>query len=1059
MKLSAGASPSFLDGGGEMGFLMRGCDWSKTSLGNPEFWPENLKITLGILLRTGIPMFLFWGNDYICFYNDASRPGLGNEKHPALGKPGSEIWPETWHEIQPVIETVISTGDAWQKENMPLLAKKNGKTEATWWRFSYSPVMNEFGITDGVLAVGTETTAQVLLQTTLQEEKEQLEFALDAGGFGAWNLDPVTNAFTCNNKTREIFGLPPDENIDLEQALNSIPEPDRARVKEAISKALLPGVGAYDIEYTVYNANTGKERTIKARGKTYFTKEGKPFHFSGTLQDITDERNYRKELEKLQQMVENTTDFMSMASLEGQIKYMNKAGRKLLGIFPDEDVSQYRIKDFYSNAQLQFRESTVIPALNEKKWFSGNVFIKHMKTGEEIPCFANYIIVPDPVSGEPISRGLTLRDLRPEIAAQKELEDSEKRFRNLVEVATVATAVYVGEEMRIQWANASMLRLWGKDSSVIGKTVREALPELEGQPFHDQLQEVYTTGKTYEGKEDRGDLVVEGKLQTFYFNFSYKALYDAEGKIYGILNMAMDVTEQVLAKRYLQESERNFINLIMHAPVGICLIRTDNLFIELVNDSYLSLVDKKREDFVNKNLLDALPEIKDQGFEELLRNVAKTGIAFHGNEQAVVLMRNGKQETIYVNFVYEPLELDGVMSRILVTVIDITPQVESRRKIEEAEERARLAIDAAALGTFEHNYLTKQLILSDRSFELFETTNGKTVFSFIENIHPNDLKIREEAHRKSKKTGMIEYEVRVIKKDKSIRWVAAQGKLYGNEKGEWIKVLGILQDVTERKALEGELERRVKQRTNELVTINNELQQFAYLASHDLQEPLRKIQVFAGLIPKELPQINEKAKDYLQKVIASANRMSTLINNLLEFSQLSNISTEFVTTDLNFILQSIKEDFELLIKEKKAVIEAMPLPVIKAIPLQINQLFYNLLSNSLKFSREGEPPQISIEVRRMTKEEAAQNHNLLHQLNYYHFQFIDNGIGFRQEAAERIFTIFQRLHAKDMFSGTGVGLALCKKIAINHKGDIYATSEEGEGSVFHVILPETQTGN
>lgn len=1057
MKFSDSPSYSFSDGGGEMGRIIQNFNWSDTHLGHPDSWPPSLKSTLQTLLYSGFPMFLFWGEALTFFYNDAYKNRMRDESgHPsALGKNGAEALAPVWADIQPLINEVWTTGRPMQKENLLLPLSRQGKKENTWWSVSYTPI-KEGAETKGVLALAHETTEQVLLQNSLKEEKEQLEYALDAGELGAWSLDTNTNAFTCNNKTREIFGLPADENIDLDIALNAIVDEDRERVREAITNALTYGSDGYEVEYSVINIKTGEKKIIKARGKAYFTDEAKPFRFSGTLQDVTAERTYRKELEKLKQMIEVSSNCMALATLDGQMQYMNKVGRELFGILPYEDIRHLHVKDLYAESVYHFVKNTILPTLLSKERYNGRINIRHLVTGEEIPCYGSYLLVPDPVTGEPIARGVTFRDLRPELAAQEELENSEKRFRNLVEVATVATAVYIGAEMRIQWANEAMLRLWGKDDSVIGKTIREALPELEGQPFHKQLDHVFQTGETYEGKEDRGDLVVEGKLQTFYFNFTYKALRDANGKIYGILNMAMDVTEQVLAKRHLQESEQNFINLIMQAPVGICLLKGFDLVVELTNDNYLALVDKQRENFVHRKLLEALPEIENQGFEDLLHKVLRTGKAYHGYEQPAVLVRNGREEMVYVNFVYEPLVTDGKADRILVTAIDITLQVEARRRIEIAEERARLAIDAANFGTFEHNFETGQLIFSERSYELFEAVDGSNIEAFIANIHPADKKIREEAHRVARQTGVLDYEVRIVKGDNSFRWISAQGKFYRNEKGEPARLLGILSDITERKALEEELERRVKQRTNELVIINNELQQFAYLASHDLQEPLRKIQVFAGLIPKQLPDINEKAKEYLAKVMASASRMSTLISNLLEFSQLSNLSNQFLPVDLNAVLQKIEEDFELLINEKKASIEHTQLPVIQAVPFQMNQLFYNLLSNALKFSKKDTPPKLRIQAKKMSREEIASNPALHSHLDYYHLQFIDNGIGFREDAAEKIFSIFQRLHGKDSYSGTGIGLALCKKIVLNHKGAIYASSVEGASSVFHVMLPETQ---
>lgn len=251
-------------------------------------------------------------------------------------------------------------------------------------------------------------------------------------------------------------------------------------------------------------------------------------------------------------------------------------------------------------------------------------------------------------------------------------------------------------------------------------------------------------------------------------------------------------------------------------------------------------------------------------------------------------------------------------------------------------------------------------------------------------------------------------------------------------------------------------QQQLQQKIGELQRTNSELEQFAYVASHDLQEPLRKIKTFSSLI---VERFNDPAasfaKVYLNKVITAASRMSTLINDLLNFSSLSDQSRQFEETDLNKILDKICNDLELTIQEKKAVITREPLHSIEAVPLQMNQLLYNLLSNALKFTKPGLPATISITGRLLSPEQVA-GHQLYTAVPYQEISVKDNGIGFNQEYAEKIFVIFQRLNSKEAFAGTGIGLALCQKIVSNHHGIIYAESREGEGACFHVILPLRQ---
>ena len=243
---------------------------------------------------------------------------------------------------------------------------------------------------------------------------------------------------------------------------------------------------------------------------------------------------------------------------------------------------------------------------------------------------------------------------------------------------------------------------------------------------------------------------------------------------------------------------------------------------------------------------------------------------------------------------------------------------------------------------------------------------------------------------------------------------------------------------------------KLKSLNTELEKSNRDLEQFAYVASHDLQEPLRKIQTFSELSERNIhnPEIQKR---YLQKINSSALRMTQLIKAVLNYSRLSRGGDEFSTIDLNTVVENIKTDLELLIEEKKATITATNLPVIKGIPLQINQLFLNLVNNSLKFSDK--PPLISITARTISQSQLRKVSFSTNETDYTELTFKDNGIGFEQQYANKIFSIFQRLHARQDYAGTGIGLALCKKIVENHGGFITVESEPEKGTSFFVYLP------
>jgi two-component system CheB/CheR fusion protein len=280
-------------------------------------------------------------------------------------------------------------------------------------------------------------------------------------------------------------------------------------------------------------------------------------------------------------------------------------------------------------------------------------------------------------------------------------------------------------------------------------------------------------------------------------------------------------------------------------------------------------------------------------------------------------------------------------------------------------------------------------------------------------------------------------------------------------------ILLAMEDITEARQRENEqhrfsdeLTKQVDDRTaslkeaNAALTYSNEnLEQFATIASHDLQEPLRKIRTFAAILNNgQHDDLDNETRALLQKISLSAERMADLIRDMLNFSKVLDAS-DFESTDLTIILQNVLRDFDLQIEEKRAVIHYVPLPAVHAVPLQMNQLFYNLLGNALKFSKPGLPPEIVISSRILSADEAEANPLLDRSLSYCEIIVADQGIGIDVRFAERIFLIFQRLNNNTHFQGTGIGLALCKRIVKNHRGDIYFRPNEGGGSCFHIFLP------
>jgi PAS domain S-box-containing protein len=630
---------------------------------------------------------------------------------------------------------------------------------------------------------------------------------------------------------------------------------------------------------------------------------------------------------------------------------------------------------------------------------------------------------------------------------------------------TLATLLHSPLPMSLFWGkdhiffynDAARFRTDGRHPFALGKKVHEI---FEGQwaLYKPRLDRVLETGESSWFEDQPIPVKAKGnKIEVVYSSFGYSPVYDEKGKRVGVLMAGVDATEKVTNLRKLEESERNFRNLVDQAPIGIAILHGEDFKFELANEYYQNLIGTNGA-VVGKRIEDVVKNRKEGNIKSLLNNVRETGVAFRGKESSVTSVF-GIETKRYTNFVYEPLrESDGRIDRILVLVTDVSEQVQSIQTAQTAEKELRQMADAMPHLVWIATPDGTITFISDRVAEFSgPTRKADGTWRWHGMVHPEDM----EATRKQwefclEHGSMYEKEHRLMMIDGSYRWHISRAFPFRNSDGKISKWFGTATNIDDQKRLSEELEIRVSDRTKELQASNNELAQFAYVASHDLQEPLRKIITFIELVQRDLPSLSEKPKSYLQKIEQSALRMSILIKDILNFSQLGKPGHTFEQTDLNETIQTISGDLEVLIQQKRAEIKCEALPTLEAIPQQMNQLFYNLLSNSLKFSLEGVTPVIQITARTMSRKEVIKYPELHPDLNYCEIQFQDNGIGFNQKFADQIFTIFQRLNNRQSYSGTGIGLALCKKIAVNHNGLIQATSVENQGATFQVVLPLRQ---
>ncbi|MET1056599.1 MAG: PAS domain S-box protein [Pedobacter sp.] len=820
-------------------------------------------------------------------------------------------------------------------------------------------------------------------------------------------------------------------------------------------------------------------------------------------------------------------------------------------------------------------------------------------------------------------------------------ELSAEQLNHVLSFTQTATAIHVGKDARIQFANNAMLALWGRGNEVIGKTLTEAMPELKGQPFAEMFARVWKEGITISGSDTAAELVVDGELSTFYFNFEYRAVKEESGAVIAILHTATDVTELFLNRRALEESVQNkamlmreqslneelaasneelsaineellasreelskmnsklesiveervkafaeseerfrsmadntdvqitvadetgkrfyfnkawsiltgrtlekllevgwldlihehdrqefldihgaalaeresyttelrvlsaegsyhwllkkgtprllsdgkfagyissciditqkkederimqdfieelatsneelaavneellatneelaasysellrsearFRNLIRQAPVAICVIRAEDLVVMDVNKSYLELVGRQRGQLEGHTIWDAVAEAAEV-YAPVMQQVITTGNAFHALEHELNLIRNGVEETVFVDFVFEPVtNLNGQTATIIVVGNEVTDKVLARRRIEDAEERSRLAIEAAEIGTYEFSYIDQSVTSSERFNEIFGLEGPVSRAEILATYHALDTGISEQAHAIAKKTGRLFYETRLAPSDGSLRWVRVQGKVYYDNDGNRSRLLGTVIDISEFK--------RLQQQKDDFISI----------ASHELKTPITSLKASLQLLEKMksnpttlLPKLIEHSAKSMQKV-------SILVEDLLTVTRIKEGQVTLNKTE--FTLSHMVDERRLQLSQlgtHELIVEGISGLQILGDENRIEQVISNFINNAVKYAPQSR--QIFLN---------GQNLGSLVKISVR-----DTGPGIPASKLPHLFERYYRASETGaQVSGLGLGLYICADIIKRHGGEIGVESTEGAGTLFWFTLP------
>jgi PAS domain S-box-containing protein len=894
------------------------------------------------------------------------------------------------------------------------------------------------GVVTGIRSVMLDVTARKQAEDALREREATLQAVCVTAIAGIVMIDAEGRAILWNPAAERMFGYTAAEMLG--QRVHDLVAPSdlRQRFEAAFPAFRKTGRGAALGKVTELTARRKDGSEFPIDLALAAVQKGQEWHAVAIVRDITERKRAEKALreseESFRSVVENAPEAI-FVSTQGRFRYLNPAAVKLFGAASASDLlnqpviesvhPDFRVFVTHAIQQVEGLRVALPPSVQKYVRLDGTVLD------------AERSVIPFLYEGENGAL-VFFRDITERKRAEEELRAKAYLLSASQRIAHLGSWEFAEQDGKIAVAwTPETYRLFGVSPDTF-------VPSPEGfvDLIHpdDRASMQAWAGACLAGSEppDLEFRVILPDGSVRYLNGrGHLVPRDAENKSIRMLGVAQDITGRRRAEEALRESEEGFRSVVENAPEAI-FVSAHGCFRYLNPPAVKLLGAASASELLGHPIIESVHPDSRAAVAEGIRQVHELKATISSVAQKY-LRRDGTVldiEGSIVPFLYEG-EQAG-----LVFVRDITERKRAEEALQAKEYLLSESQSIAHVGSWEWTVQGDSSVMAwtPETYRLFGVSPDTFVLStetFVNLIHPDD-RVAMQAWMSACLGGLEppDLEFRVCLPDGSVRHINGRGHLLQRDAdNKPIRMVGVAQDITAFK----QAEEALLHRTDELKRSNTELEQFAYMASHDLQEPLRMVSSYMQLLARRYQgKLDADADEFIGFAVDGAKRMQSLINDMLAFSRVTTKGREFKPVESGAALKVALANLKAAIEESQANVTSDPLPVVNADSGQLTQLFQNLIGNAIKF-RGKEPPRVHVSAQRRAKE--------------WEFSVQDNGIGIEPQHLDRIFVIFQRLHPASEYPGTGIGLAICKKIVERHGGRLWVTSEPGAGSAFHFTVP------